>query len=87
LLLEELVNWARQGGFAEFDLGIGDEDYKFRWRQTTMELYSAILPRTLRGRAYCNLLEWQTAVKHHLPPGVVQTIKRALGRTKLPTWF
>lgn len=80
LLLEDLVRWAQANGFEVFDFGIGDEDYKLHWRQISVQLYSALRPRTARGNAWCAFVAAREEMKQRLPAGLADLAKRVLGR-------
>lgn len=51
LLLHDLVAHACAAGLKAFDLGRGDDRYKWSWLQTAEPQVRLILPVTLRGRA------------------------------------
>jgi CelD/BcsL family acetyltransferase involved in cellulose biosynthesis len=52
LLLEHLFEWSYARGIACFDFGIGDEAYKFEFRDGVLPLYRAVIPVTMAGSAY-----------------------------------
>jgi CelD/BcsL family acetyltransferase involved in cellulose biosynthesis len=51
LLLEELIAWSYAHGITCFDFGIGDESYKFEFRDAVLPLFRAVIPVTLAGSA------------------------------------
>jgi CelD/BcsL family acetyltransferase involved in cellulose biosynthesis len=75
LLLEEIASRCRQDGVAILDLGIGDEPYKFRWRQTTLKLGGRVQPTSVTGWAYHVAITVARAVKKRIPAGVKRKIK------------
>ncbi|HVV66170.1 MAG TPA: GNAT family N-acetyltransferase [Rhizomicrobium sp.] len=67
LLLEDLVGWAARNGLEAFDLGIGDEAYKLKWRQEALALSQSLVARTLKGRAYCAAFRARALLREALP--------------------
>jgi CelD/BcsL family acetyltransferase involved in cellulose biosynthesis len=82
LLLEDLIERAQRDGLEAFDLGIGDEDYKLRWNQTTLALADAFEPLTVRGRLYCAAVATREAVRNRLPNPLRKAAKTILRRAK-----
>ena len=80
LLLEELICWAIRHGVEIFDLGIGDEPYKLKWRQEPLALWGAMMPRTMAGRTYCAAIRARRAIRRSLPDSLVHGAK-TVGRT------
>jgi CelD/BcsL family acetyltransferase involved in cellulose biosynthesis len=81
LLMEELVAWSNANGIEVFDLGIGDEEYKFKWGAKSIALSGGLFPRTLVGEIYCASMRIRGALKRHLPPGVIHAIKSLIWKT------
>lgn len=48
--LHELLRYAIENGFRQFDFTIGDEPYKLDWSDVKLELYDHLAAVTLRGR-------------------------------------
>ncbi len=51
LLTEHLIEWSYARGLSCFDFGVGDETYKFEFRDRVLPLYRAVIPVTLAGSA------------------------------------
>ncbi|MBV9991134.1 MAG: GNAT family N-acetyltransferase [Alphaproteobacteria bacterium] len=82
LLMEELIAWAQSQGIEVFDLGIGDEAYKLKWRQQDFALGGAVLPRTAAGYLYRTGLGLRRSAKAHLPSFVIRAAKQALSKDR-----
>jgi CelD/BcsL family acetyltransferase involved in cellulose biosynthesis len=78
LLLEEIANRCRQEGVTVLDLGIGDEPYKFRWRQTTLKLAGMVQPASATGWAYHIAVTGARAVKKRVPASLKRKIKQTV---------
>ncbi|HEY3778748.1 MAG TPA: GNAT family N-acetyltransferase [Rhizomicrobium sp.] len=78
LLLEDLVERAQREGLEAFDLGIGDESYKLRWKQMALSLADAREPATARGRLYCAAIAAREAMRNRLPPPLRNAAKMIL---------
>ena len=52
ILIEYLLQWSFAHGIEVFDLGIGDEAYKFQYCDVMIPLHVATIPVTFRGVAY-----------------------------------
>lgn len=52
ILFDEAMKWSHEQGFAVADFGVGDEAYKFQYCDVHITLHDAMVPVTLRGRAY-----------------------------------
>lgn len=63
LLLEHLFEWAYAHGIECFDFGIGDEAYKFEFRDSVLPLYRAVIPVTMAGSAYLFALNRKNALR------------------------
>jgi CelD/BcsL family acetyltransferase involved in cellulose biosynthesis len=63
LLNEFLITWSAEQGLAAFDFCIGDEPYKMGYRDVEVPLYTAALPRNLKGRAFGAALQMSRAAK------------------------
>ena len=81
LLMEELVAWSYDNGIEAFDLGIGDEEYKLKWRAQAIALSGGLIPITIVGRTYCAVVQARGALKRRLPPGVIRVIKSLQTKT------
>ncbi|MGD0864152.1 MAG: GNAT family N-acetyltransferase, partial [Rhizomicrobium sp.] len=81
LLMEELVAWSYDNGIEAFDLGIGDEEYKLKWRAQAIALSGGLFPITIVGRTYCAVVQARGALKRRLPPGVIRVIKSLQTKT------
>jgi CelD/BcsL family acetyltransferase involved in cellulose biosynthesis len=75
LLMEELIAWSHAQGIECFDLGIGDEAYKEKWKDGVVNLAGGRFPQTAVGHAYCAALRSRKAIMRSLPPKVLQTLK------------
>ncbi|MGD2137722.1 MAG: GNAT family N-acetyltransferase [Gammaproteobacteria bacterium] len=60
ILLRHLFEWCIDNGIEVYDFTVGDEPYKFLWRDQELELYDYFRARTLRGACY--LLPYSLAV-------------------------
>lgn len=67
--LHELMRYAIEQGYTQFDFTIGDESYKRDWCDAEMELYDHAAAASLRGRVGAAALSGLRAVK--------RTIKRS----------
>lgn len=59
LLLIKLLEWSINNKFSVFDFTIGGEIYKKIWCNQEIDLYYSLIPMTLKGKLYCNLLFWK----------------------------
>jgi CelD/BcsL family acetyltransferase involved in cellulose biosynthesis len=59
LLMEELISWAYGEGLAVFDLGIGDEPYKFKISDSVVELFRGVTANTRLGKIFVALNHWR----------------------------
>jgi CelD/BcsL family acetyltransferase involved in cellulose biosynthesis len=59
LLMEELISWAYGEGLAVFDLGIGDEPYKFKISDSVVELFRGVTANTRLGKIFVVLNHWR----------------------------
>jgi CelD/BcsL family acetyltransferase involved in cellulose biosynthesis len=69
ILLRRLFDWSFKNDVAVFDFTVGDEPYKFLWRDGEMRLYDYFESTTVRGFAYIALL------------GAARRMKRAIKTT------
>jgi CelD/BcsL family acetyltransferase involved in cellulose biosynthesis len=82
LLLEEIASRCRQDGVAVLDLGIGDEPYKFRWRQTPLKLGGMVQPASATGWTYHFGITAARAVKKRIPTGLKREIKQLVNQVR-----
>jgi CelD/BcsL family acetyltransferase involved in cellulose biosynthesis len=82
LLLEEIASRCRQDGVAVLDLGIGDEPYKFRWRQTPLKLGGMVQPANATGWTYHFGVTGARAVKKRIPTGLKREIKQLVNQVR-----
>jgi len=75
LLMEELVCWSHDNGVEVFDLGIGDEEYKLKWRAKALALSGGLIPHTIVGQIYCAAMRFRKALKSRLSPSMIRTIR------------
>jgi CelD/BcsL family acetyltransferase involved in cellulose biosynthesis len=57
--MEELISWAYGEGLAVFDLGIGDEPYKFKVSDSVVELFRGVTATTRLGKTFVALNHWR----------------------------
>ena len=73
--MEELVCWSHDNGIEVFDLGIGDEEYKLKWRAKALALSGGLIPHTIVGQIYCAAMRFRKALKSRLSPSMIRTIR------------
>jgi CelD/BcsL family acetyltransferase involved in cellulose biosynthesis len=83
LHLRELLRWSVENGIETFDMGVGDQDYKFHWCEEHTGLFATIEGRTLRGRPIAALLSAKTSLKRRIKTSktlwpAVQTLRAQL---------
>lgn len=62
MMMHLLPHLVRQG-VAEFDLGVGDDEYKVKWCNRKEAMFDTFFGATLRGKAYCLLLSMARRAK------------------------
>ncbi len=73
LHLESLIAWAHSQGITTYDLGVGDEPYKFRVANARLPLFKGQYARTAAGSVFLSLL----ALRRKLAAGPVGEAWRA----------
>ena len=56
LLLEHLLQWSIEQKLKIFDFTVGGEEYKKEWCNRNIKLHEILLPRTLKGQLYMQVL-------------------------------
>jgi CelD/BcsL family acetyltransferase involved in cellulose biosynthesis len=82
--LTELFRWACENGFETFDLGVGDQDYKFQWCEDHVPLFATVQARSLRGQLAARLIGARTTLKRQIKTSrtlwpLAQAVRARLG--------
>ena len=88
LHLRELMRWAIENGLESFDLGVGEQDYKFHWCEEHVGLFASIEAVGMRGRPVAAIIGAKTSLKRRIKSSrllwpAAQTVRMALGRIGL----
>jgi CelD/BcsL family acetyltransferase involved in cellulose biosynthesis len=78
LLMEDTVEWCFQNNIGIYDLLPPDDRYKAKWTNRKTPVAHWVLPRTLKGRIYVNILEKKVIPALRRTSSVVQRAIRAI---------
>ncbi|MBN1163862.1 MAG: GNAT family N-acetyltransferase [Candidatus Krumholzibacteriota bacterium] len=83
LLLTELIRWSIENGLEIFDLTIGDEEYKERWCDFSLDLLQYFEPRSARGKiAKTGYLFYRLAIKNPILLQKARKVRKFIRRFK-----
>jgi CelD/BcsL family acetyltransferase involved in cellulose biosynthesis len=82
------MRWAIANGLESFDLGVGEQDYKFHWCEEHVGLFASIEAAGMRGRPVAAIIGFKTSLKRRIKSSrlfwpAAQTVRTALGRIGL----
>lgn len=69
ILIDRIVEWCSSNAIDLLDFGVGDEEYKLRYCNVSVELYRAEIASTVRGRCFKALMHTKRRIHHLLTSG------------------
>ncbi len=81
LLLEELIRWSIDHNLRIFDFTIGNDHYKKKWCNRSMDLYETIHAKTVRGYTFQYGIRILSIIKHRLKDSLFRALAQKMWRS------